>query len=1033
MTLEEALEASVQSNAEDNEVIVIDNDLRKITIPESITLLGVESDKNVRALHFQMPKTYKGLDLSEFAIRINYMNANNVGDTYAVDDSEISGENIVFTWTVGRVACMYKGNTKFIVCLKKKDASGNVLKEFNTSLTSLPVLEGLETTEAVVSENPDIIEQILTKIEKLTQISPEDIATAVEEYMVNNPIEETDPTVPDWAKQPEKPSYTALEVGALPAGTKIPSKTSDLQNDSGFTTLELDETLTDNTKAAPAGMVGELKGDIGHLSKEIENLGGGTYSSVEPADNDIPKVFFDEAIPQTKDDVVTKFRYVSKTKDFSGYAEFKAQGNSSMSYPKKNMTVKMSADDALEEKLKVDFKGWGKQRKHVYKANWIDLSHARNVVSARLWADVVKSRADYELLPELLRTSPNQGAVDGFPVKVYSQGIYQGRYTLNIPKDAWMANMDDSLDEHCILCGENYTSGCFRALANINGNDWTDEVHDVVPDSIKTRWNEIITFIMNSTDEEFKANLENYFFADSLIDYFIFGMISCGLDAFGKNQLYFTYDGIKWIASIYDMDSTWGLYWNGSKFVSASYSREEYEDFVSTSSSGDGNLLYIRLASLFYAEIQARYAELKQGALSIPNIINHFERFTDIAPLDLVKEDYASTTGSGKFTGIPSKSTNNIQQIRKFVVDRYVYCDEYFDSLAPIESVPATEITLDKTILTFTDSATQVITATVEPENTTDTVVWSSNNETIATVSNGVVTPVLNGSCTITATVGSVSATCEVNVNVEEEIVTYKITRNLTNCTSSSAVTSINVGTAHAETITADSGYTLEGSTVSVTMNGADISSAFVDGSLTIECVTGDIVINVTAKAERALLYSLPEETVFDGSTKYIDTGLQLMKAVTDLTILVDYQADGTTNRINNQATLIHCMYEAPPYKGFLVDTTAGRYRVSIQGFEVTYQGILGVGDSTRRKMAIRISVGDKDVVTAHVVNSVDGDIKQIPYTTAFPTHESTFVIGANKATDGTMRRYWAGTVYECKVYNYAISDEEMIAYATIS
>ena len=188
MTLEEALEASVQSNAEDNEVIVIDNDLRKITIPASITLLGVESDENVRALHFQMPKTYKGLDLSEFAIRINYMNANNVGDVYAVDDNEVSGDNITFTWTVGRVACMYKGNTKFIVCLKKKDASGNVLKEFNTSLTSLPVLEGLETTEAVVSENPDIIEQILTKIEKLTQISPEDIASAVSEYMKENPI-----------------------------------------------------------------------------------------------------------------------------------------------------------------------------------------------------------------------------------------------------------------------------------------------------------------------------------------------------------------------------------------------------------------------------------------------------------------------------------------------------------------------------------------------------------------------------------------------------------------------------------------------------------------------------------------------------------------------------------------------------------------------------------------------------------------------------------------------------------------------------
>lgn len=198
MTVEEALAASEVNDTGADEVITIDNDLRKITIPASITLLGVVSDENVQTLHFQMPKTYKGLDLSEFAIRINYMNANNVGDTYAVDDSEISGENIVFTWTAGRVACMYKGNTKFIICLKKKDTSGNVLKEFNTSLASLPVLEGLETTEAVVAENPDIIEQILTKIEKLTQISPEDIVSAVSTYMEANPID-----IPDTLPNPQ--------------------------------------------------------------------------------------------------------------------------------------------------------------------------------------------------------------------------------------------------------------------------------------------------------------------------------------------------------------------------------------------------------------------------------------------------------------------------------------------------------------------------------------------------------------------------------------------------------------------------------------------------------------------------------------------------------------------------------------------------------------------------------------------------------------------------------------------------------------
>ena len=47
---------------------------------------------------------------------------------------------------------------------------------------------------------------------------------------------ELDPTVPAWAKEPNKPVYTAQEVGALPAGTTIPTKVSELNNDSGYLT-----------------------------------------------------------------------------------------------------------------------------------------------------------------------------------------------------------------------------------------------------------------------------------------------------------------------------------------------------------------------------------------------------------------------------------------------------------------------------------------------------------------------------------------------------------------------------------------------------------------------------------------------------------------------------------------------------------------------------------------------------------------------------------------------------------------------------
>ena len=47
---------------------------------------------------------------------------------------------------------------------------------------------------------------------------------------------ETDPTVPAWAKAAQKPTYTASEVGAMPANTTIPSKVSDLTDDSGHYT-----------------------------------------------------------------------------------------------------------------------------------------------------------------------------------------------------------------------------------------------------------------------------------------------------------------------------------------------------------------------------------------------------------------------------------------------------------------------------------------------------------------------------------------------------------------------------------------------------------------------------------------------------------------------------------------------------------------------------------------------------------------------------------------------------------------------------
>lgn len=130
----------------------------------------------------------------------------------------------------------------------------------------------------------------------------------------------------------------------------------------------------------------------------------------------------------TKDKAVD-LRYVYGER--SGTASVKWQGSSSLSYPKKNYTIKF--DNAFEA-----VEGWGAQKKYCLKANFIDHSHARNVVSAKLWGQIVKAR---DIANDKLNALPNGGAIDGFPCIVDLNGEFHGLYTWNIPKDGWMFGM----------------------------------------------------------------------------------------------------------------------------------------------------------------------------------------------------------------------------------------------------------------------------------------------------------------------------------------------------------------------------------------------------------------------------------------------------------------------------------------------------------------------------------------------------------------------------------------------------------------
>ena len=160
--LQETKSAAVVAESQAEDICVIDSDLRIIGIPEQFKVLGVENDKDVKVMQFRMPKVYKGTDLSAFNISVNYQNARGTKDRYVVTDKKVSGDQIEFSWTVGKTATVYRGDTRFIVCMRLTGSDGVIEKEFNTTLATMTVLEGLEVDNPVIEqEEKDIIAQLL--------------------------------------------------------------------------------------------------------------------------------------------------------------------------------------------------------------------------------------------------------------------------------------------------------------------------------------------------------------------------------------------------------------------------------------------------------------------------------------------------------------------------------------------------------------------------------------------------------------------------------------------------------------------------------------------------------------------------------------------------------------------------------------------------------------------------------------------------------------------------------------------------------
>lgn len=175
--------------SEESDICTIDAKTRVIFVPSTIVVGGVQSDKNAERIKFSCPKIVgDNLDLSKFSVRINFENVSSVDfnvsikDQYICDDVAVDGENVTFSWLIGRNAARYMGTVRFIVCAVKTDSDSNISVEWNTTIAEVPVLEGIEIDQPQIGEQEkDIINQLLELTKNTSAEAVQNVNSAKEQ------------------------------------------------------------------------------------------------------------------------------------------------------------------------------------------------------------------------------------------------------------------------------------------------------------------------------------------------------------------------------------------------------------------------------------------------------------------------------------------------------------------------------------------------------------------------------------------------------------------------------------------------------------------------------------------------------------------------------------------------------------------------------------------------------------------------------------------------------------------------------------
>ncbi|HHS9700139.1 TPA: CotH kinase family protein, partial [Klebsiella pneumoniae] len=368
-------------------------------------------------------------------------------------------------------------------------------------------------------------------------------------------------------------------------------------------------------------------------------------------------------------------------KVISFYSTLEVQGDTSAGFPKKNLNITFSSTADRDEDMDLKIGDIIPHDEWTFKANWIDNTHARQYASFLLWSQMMDSRRGWpkrdidncyegKVGPDGFPTGARAHPI-GYPAVLYVNDAFYGIGTLAVGKKKENYNIpkNDPLKIHISMDAN---------------TAWVD-IKKLSTDAMKAQYSfkapktqtaatqaalEVWDAFASSGQADFTANITTKLDKNNAIDFYlllaVIGATDLWADDYTKNVQFITWDGVKWFFMPYDLDTTYGLRFDGTTI--------SYLPDTVPGTDRSANLFWMKVRSAYGDDVNQRYGDLRnQGIFSPDNLYFLLKQFQSKYSPDLVKADVE------KWTTQPSLNVTSIDQILTWFKARLAYLDTYFN------------------------------------------------------------------------------------------------------------------------------------------------------------------------------------------------------------------------------------------------------------------------------------------------------------------------------------------------------------------